>query len=100
MKKEPYRFKARDFYQLLEKQKYRCPVSGRELTPENCMAAHKIPLRNGGEHCLENIYLVTDAVTHIKRHLADSELLELCSDIRQTLGGRRAKALSPIHRKR
>ena len=100
MKKETYRFKSKDFYYLLERQRYRCPVSGRELTPENCMAAHRVPIRKGGEHSLENIYLVTDGVTQIKKQLTDTELLELCKDIVRTLGGRSGKRVSVVHRKR
>ncbi|MBL8021327.1 MAG: HNH endonuclease [Leptospirales bacterium] len=100
MKKDAYKFKAKDFYLLLEKQNYRCPISGRELTPENCMAAHKVPIRKGGEHRPENIYLVTDAVNQIKRQLTDDELLELCGDILTTLGGKNAKKVSVLHRKR
>jgi len=98
--KERYKFKAKDFYRLLDQQKYRCPVSGRELTPENCMAAHKVPIRKGGEHCFENIYLVTDAVTQIKRQLTDDELLELSRDIVKTLGGRNGRKVSVVHRQR
>jgi len=100
MNKDTYKFKAKDFYALLEKQNYICPVSGRQLTPENCMASHKTPIRKGGEHHLENIYLVVDAVTQIKKNLTDEELLNLCRDIVVRLGGKNGKKISSISRKR
>jgi len=100
LKTENYRFKAKDFYFLLEEQARRCPVSGRELTPDNCMAAHRVPLRKGGVHSLENIYLVTDAVTQIKKQLTDEELLLLCKDIVATLEAKYARLpRSPRERK-
>lgn len=81
-----YVFRAQDFYYLLEAQKYRCPLTGRELTPENCTAAHRIPLRRGGEHALDNIYLIVEEAAWLKRNLTDQELLDLCVNVVDTIG--------------
>lgn len=86
MKQQNYKFKASDFYFLLESQEFRCPLSGRELTPENCTASHIVPVRRGGAHALENIYLIVDSVTQIKRNMLDDELVALCVDIVQNVG--------------
>lgn len=103
MKKDhetPYKFKAADFYTLLEKQEYRCSLTGRELTPENCIAAHIVPLRRGGVHEPDNIYLIVDEAAQIKRSLMDSELLELCRDILTNLESKDGRKIPKSHRKR
>lgn len=83
---QKYVFRAKDFYALLESQNYRCPLTGRELTPETTCAEHIVPLRQGGTHALDNIYLVHDTVAKLKRHYKDSEILELANDIINTIG--------------
>lgn len=87
---EKYTFRAKDFYALLESQNYRCPLTGRELTPETTCAEHIIPLRKGGIHALSNIYLVHETVARLKRHYTDAEIQELANDIINTIGKNRA----------
>lgn len=81
-----YVFKAADFYSLLERESYRCPYSGRELTPSNCVAEHRVPLRKGGRHEASNIVLVDHHISYLKRYLTDDEVLNLATDIIVTLG--------------
>ena len=83
-KKTEYKFRSQDFYKLLESQNYRCPVSGRKLTPENTTACHKVPLKRGGTHCFENIYLLVAEVARLKKDMLDEELVALCEDIIKT----------------
>lgn len=83
--KSRYVFRAQDFYKLLEEQDYKCPYSGRELTPNNCIAEHRVPLRRKGKHEASNIVLVDNAVGYLKRHLTDEELHALVRDISQNL---------------
>jgi len=79
-------FKAKDFYALLDRQKYTCPLTGRELRPENTTAAHIVPLRKGGKHEVGNIYLVVNDLLDIKKNLTDEELVTLCYDVLKTIG--------------
>jgi len=81
-----YKFKSKDFYDLLVKQKYLCPITGRELTPETTCAEHRIPLRMGGKHALENIYLVNEMASRLKRQFTEHEILEFALDVVRTLG--------------
>lgn len=83
--KERYIFRATDFYALLEAQKYRCPYSGRELTPANCIAEHRVPLRKSGRHEASNIVLVDNSVGYLKRYLTDEEVHLLIADMAKTL---------------
>lgn len=84
--KPSYKFAAKDFYTLLDKQGYRCALSGRELTPENTDAEHILPLDQGGNHTPDNIYLVVRDAARPKRHLTESQMIELCYDILKTRG--------------
>ncbi|WP_041948258.1 HNH endonuclease [Turneriella parva] len=80
-----YIFRARDFYELLEKQHYRCPYTDRELTPTNCIAEHRVPLRKGGKHEGKNIVLVDHQVAYLKRYMTDEEVKQLVADMMKTL---------------
>lgn len=83
---ERFRFKTEHFYQILEGQRYSCPITGRELTPQNTVAEHRIPLRKSGKHELGNIILVDQDASKLKRYMTDEEVVSLAADIIQTLG--------------
>jgi hypothetical protein len=83
---EKYTFKAKDFYRLLEEQKYRCPITGRELTPETTCAEHIVPLRKGEVHELKSIYLVDQMASRLKRHYTEEEILQFAIDVVNALG--------------
>ncbi len=74
-------FRASHFYELLEKQSYRCALTGRTLTPENTSAEHIMPLRKGGKHEIENIYLIDDSVAKLKRYFTEEEVIQLAGEI-------------------
>jgi len=84
--KPVYKFAAKDFYTLLDKQEYRCGLSNRELTPENTDAEHIVPLDSGGTHTPDNIYLIVRDAARLKRHLTEVQVIELCYDILKTRG--------------
>jgi len=79
--KSKYKFKVSDFRDLLEIQKKKCFLSGRELTPENTFAEHILPLGKGGEHSKENIVLVIDMLSKLKRYYTVDEIVELAYDL-------------------
>ena len=89
-----FTFKATHFYALLEKQRYLCPYSGRELTPANCVAEHVLPLRRQGRHEEQNLVLVDHHVAYLKRYLTDEEVLALAIDIVSTQGKARGIKVS------
>jgi hypothetical protein len=76
-----YVFRAQDFYALLEKQEYKCALTGRTLTPENTSAEHIVPIRRGGKHELANIFLVDDAIAKLKRYATVEEIFTLAREI-------------------
>jgi hypothetical protein len=83
---KPYKFLAKDFYEMLEKQNYKCPLTGRELTPETTTAEHIVQLQAGGIHRKENIYLIHRDVARIKRFMSENDVINLAFDILKTMG--------------
>lgn len=81
-----YKFKAKDFYDLLEQQQYRCPLTNRELTPENTTAEHKVQLSAGGKHEKANIYLIHKDAARLKRHMSEQDMVKLAFDVLKTRG--------------
>ena len=73
--------KARELLKIVEKQGYRCALSGRELEPENVSADHIEPLARGGSHTVDNIQLVDHQVNRAKGTMKVSEFIQLCKDV-------------------
>ncbi len=81
-----YKFKVSDFRDLLDSQKKQCFLTGRELTPENTYAEHILPLGKGGLHSKENIVLVIDMLSKLKRYYTIEEIVEMAFDILSVKG--------------
>ncbi len=96
MSKKKWTFRAKDFYALLEKQQRKCLITGRELTPETTVASHIVPLRRGGKHEVENIYLLMNDLLDVKKNLTDEELALLCHDVLKTIGGKYGYTVSKV----
>ena len=73
--------KTSEIYSLLEKQQYRCALSGRTLTPETASLDHIQPLSRGGLHDLSNIWIVDHQVNAAKGSLTAEEFIQLCREV-------------------
>lgn len=63
---------------LLERQKYRCFLTGWELTPHNVSLDHRLPVSRGGTHTLSNAQALHEDVNRAKGTLTNEEFIELC----------------------
>lgn len=63
---------------LLERQKYRCLLTGWELTPHNSSLDHRLPVSRGGTHTLSNAQALHEDVNRAKGTLTNEEFIELC----------------------
>lgn len=72
---------ARQLQQLLEKQEYRCAISGRQLSPETASLDHIVPLSRGGAHDVSNLWIVDHQVNLAKATLTHDEFLALCREV-------------------
>lgn len=93
-----YKFTAKDFYALLENQKYSCPLTGRELTPATTRAELIIPKERGGLNAFENIYLVDKDAAKVKRSMLEAEIVELAADILKTVGKKHGYSIRRLHK--
>lgn len=72
---------AKQILGLIEKQGYRCALSGRQLTPETASLDHIEPLSRGGTHDISNLQVVEYQVNTAKGTLTVAEFLQLCQDV-------------------
>jgi 5-methylcytosine-specific restriction endonuclease McrA len=66
---------------LLERQKYRCALTGRPLTPELASLDHIVPVRCGGEHQIENAQVLHRNVNRAKTTMTNEEFISLCREV-------------------
>lgn len=66
---------------LLERQGYRCALSGRILTPETAAFDHIVPVRHGGAHVLENAQVLHKDVNRAKSTLTRAEFIGMCQEV-------------------
>lgn len=73
---------------LLERQGYRCALTGEAMTPEDCSLDHKIPLSRGGPHSIDNVQFITNSVNKLKAEMTDAEFIAVCEAVvRHAKGG-------------
>ncbi|MCC7409317.1 MAG: hypothetical protein IT442_14725, partial [Phycisphaeraceae bacterium] len=66
---------------LLQRQAYRCALTGWDLTPETAALDHIIPVSRGGEHRISNAQVLTKIVNRAKGTLTNEEFIELCGAV-------------------
>lgn len=66
---------------ILGRQRYRCALSGRELTPQTTALDHIVPVRRGGAHVVENAQLLDKDVNRAKGPLTSDEFIALCGEV-------------------
>jgi hypothetical protein len=76
-----WKMRAKDFYELLELQGYRCILSGNELEPDTVCIARRVLLSQGGEHCFENSYLVHRDLHAFTKQCSIEQIVEYCHKI-------------------
>ena len=76
-----WKMRAKDFYELLELQNYRCILSGDELEPDTVCLARKTPLAQGGVHSLENSYLVHRDLHPLTKQCSIEQIIDYCHKV-------------------
>jgi hypothetical protein len=76
---------------MLERQQYRCALSGRKLTPQTASLDHIVPIRDGGAHVLENAQVLDNQVNRAKGSLTTAEFIRLCREVVRWCSGRESK---------
>jgi len=66
---------------LLERQRFRCALTGRALTPESAALDHIVPIRCGGEHVIENAQVLHKDVNRAKGSMTTEAFVALCGEV-------------------
>jgi 5-methylcytosine-specific restriction endonuclease McrA len=72
---------ANEVLDLLDRQAYRCALTGRQLMPDTAALDHVIPVSRGGEHRIENAQVLQKAVNRAKGTLTNEEFIALCHEV-------------------
>lgn len=88
-KKEPkYKIAGvADLREILEKQNYRCALTGVKLEPDNTAFDHIVPLSKGGNSLKDNLQAVTKIANRMKHDLSNKEFLKVCTAVLSHLKG-------------
>lgn len=66
---------------LLRKQRFKCALTGNELTPEESQLDHVIPRSKGGSDAKDNLQWLTSKVNRMKGTLSNEEFIEICGTV-------------------
>lgn len=68
----------RSLLEQIERQSYRCALSGEELTPETASLDHCTPISRGGGHDISNIQIVMQQINSAKGSMTTEEFVDMC----------------------
>jgi len=66
---------------LIERQGYKCALTGDELRPDNCTLDHVVPLARGGEHSITNAQFILKEVNRAKNTMTTEEFVTMCRKV-------------------
>jgi 5-methylcytosine-specific restriction endonuclease McrA len=71
--------------ELIEKQNYRCALSGVSLTPSDAQLDHIVPVSDGGTHLIDNLQVVHSVINRMKGTLSNEEFRHWCKMVTQEM---------------
>lgn len=80
---------------MLEAQRYRCALTGRELTPSTTSLDHVKPLKLNGLHIMSNVQLVCQEAQKAKGSMTMEEFVALCAAVAERAAARTPAAEGP-----
>lgn len=84
--RQPLKVTGKRLVEMIERQQYRCALSGRKLTPKTASLDHIVPFSKGGEHTMENVQIVHVEVNNAKGTLTQEQFIAVCRDVCKSLG--------------
>lgn len=72
---------SKQLAELLDRQRRKCALTGRELTPDTASIDHIIPLALNGEHNIGNVQFVCTHVNASKGQLSNDEFIAMCREV-------------------
>ena len=71
---------------MIERQGFRCAVTGRTLTPKTASLDHIVPLKDGGDNNMGNVQIVHADANAAKGTMSMERFVALCRDVAAWLG--------------
>lgn len=75
------KLKASDIRELLERQGYKCALTGRELTPDVASLDHIIPIARGGSNTIGNVQVLHKDVNSAKGVMLQADFVAMCREV-------------------
>jgi 5-methylcytosine-specific restriction endonuclease McrA len=77
----PKRLRKTDVLATLERQGYRCALTGRQLQPDAANIDHAIPLNRGGLFGVPNVQVLHRQANAAKGSMTQEEFIALCREV-------------------
>ena len=72
---------ASDLMTMIEKQEYRCALSGIALTTDSAVLDHIIPVSDGGSNEIGNLQWVDKRVNSMKANMSQDDFIGMCAKV-------------------
>lgn len=66
---------------ILERQDYRCALTGLPLTPDNFALDHIVPVKQGGAFDMKNAQMVLKTVNRAKHTMSQQDFIQMCRNV-------------------
>jgi 5-methylcytosine-specific restriction endonuclease McrA len=66
---------------ILERQEYRCALTGLPLTPDNFALDHIVPVKQGGAFDIKNAQMVLKTVNRAKHTMSQQDFIQMCRNV-------------------
>jgi hypothetical protein len=68
-------------YQKLQKQSFKCALTGADLTPQTAALDHIVPISGGGTHTIDNVWVIDQQVNAAKGSMPLEEFVAMCQAV-------------------
>lgn len=72
---------AVDLRRLVERQHYRCALSGRLLAPCDAACDHIVPVSQGGTHAVDNLQILHTQINRAKGTMSVDMFVKMCCEV-------------------
>jgi len=71
----------RELMTLIERQGYRCALSGVKLDPEHAVIDHIVPVSKGGDNEIDNLQWVHTVANKMKGNMSNESFIKWCTRV-------------------
>jgi hypothetical protein len=72
---------ARQLKEILERQEYRCALSGVKLEPQDASLDHIVPVSKGGSNSADNLQFLHKDVNRAKFTMSQQDFIKMCARV-------------------